>query len=110
TQFQAVATGFGLALSRDGQWVVASDLNTLYIWNTWSREPPQKLRNDLARSIAFSPDGRHFATALRSSIDSGDQVKAQLFELVADHWGELPGAVATTTPYRADSVIFVSNN
>ena len=104
-RFPSAPSGFGLALDGDGRWLAAGAMGSLWIWNTATAAPAQApIKHDnLVRSVAFSPDGRHMATASRGSG------LVRMFERMGDQWNEVPGSVVVSTTYRANSVTFVAN-
>ncbi|AMY10833.1 putative protein containing caspase domain protein [Luteitalea pratensis] len=104
-RFPSAPSGFGLALAPDGRWLAAGGMGSLWIWNTATAVPtePPIEHDNLIRSVAFSPDGQHMATA---TLGSG---LVRVFERTGDDWHELPGSVAATTVYQANSVTFVAN-
>src|SRR5262249_29726514 len=104
-RFEAVPSGFGLALSPDGQWIAAGSMGALWLWKADSGEPLRPVKHDgLVRSIGFSQDGRYIATADRTSgLVAG-------FERVTDGWNPVPDAVPIDPPYKANGVSFLSSS
>ncbi|HEV3258839.1 MAG TPA: WD40 repeat domain-containing protein [Gemmataceae bacterium] len=101
-RFSAQVTS--VAFSCDGSWLFAGT-DRVYLWKRTSDQPRGQHAEDLGpvRSVAFSPDGQHFATGGEDKVLLWEMAKRQVVRPFADHAGAV-----TSLAFSADGRQLVS--